>query len=168
MLCQIMVSLYRTPSRHITLIMLLISSFHSTWSTSYQTGLSYTGVLLPISMTPCCCLGDLNSSSLITINVHWPYNLLIKKISLKWCREPILQFALCTIVIWFSITLLMVRSLEHTFNWSTFLHFRKTHFHSEIKGRFSVGHRSSFNRKSLSNVFKVRKCTSLERCCKKS
>ena len=136
MLCQIMVSLYRTPSRHITLIMLLISSFHSTWSTSYQTGLSYTGVLLPISMTPCCCLGDLNSSSLITINVHWPYNLLIKKISLKRSREPILQFALCTIVIWFSITLLMVRSLEHSFNWSIFffLHFKKQIFIQKSKG----------------------------------
>ena len=134
MLCQIMVSLYRTPSSHITLIMLLISSSHSTWSTSYQTGLSYTGVLLPISMTPCCCLGDLNSSSLKTINVHWSYNLLIKKISLKWCREPILQFALCTIVIWLSITLLMVRSLEHSFNWSIFLHFKKQIFIQKSKG----------------------------------
>lgn len=142
MLCQIMVSLYRTPSRHITLIMLLISSFHSTWSTSYHTGLSYTGVLLPISMTPCCCLGDLNSSSLITINVHWPYNLLIKKISLKRSREPILQFALCTIVIWFRITLLMVRSLEHSFNWFFFFCILKNKFSFRNQRVFQC--RSSF------------------------
>lgn len=142
MLCQIMVSLYRTPSRHITLIMILISSFHSTWSTSYQTGLSYTGVLLPISMTPCCCLGDLNSSSLITINVHWPYNLLIKKISLKRIREPILQFALCTIIIWFSITLLMVRSLEHSFNWSIFF------FFCILKNKFSFRNQRVFQCRS--------------------